>query len=191
MSRPAFFLSKVLPVPTIIFVMAESDRTQEFLELLTQHDRALGVYVYSLVPRSADADDILQQTKMILWRCFDQFEPGTNFLAWARKTAFHQILTYRRQTKREHLPLSEDTLDALHNEVARLSDSGDERREALRTCLSKLPKEHRQLVMLRYFEDMEIDGIAEQVRSTVAAVYRALSRVRFTLLECIQKEARA
>lgn len=191
MSGPAFFLSKVLPVPTIIFVMAESDRTQEFLELLTQHDRALGVYVYSLVPRSADADDILQQTKMILWRCFDQFEPGTNFLAWARKTAFHQILTYRRQTKREHLPLSEETLDALHNEVARLSDSGDERREALRTCLSKLPKEHRQLVMLRYFEDMEIDGIAEQVRSTVAAVYRALSRVRFTLLECIQKEARA
>lgn len=188
---PAFFLSKVPPVPTIIFIMAESDRTQEFLELLTQHDRALGVYVYSLVPRSADADDILQQTKMILWRCFDQFEPGTNFLAWARKTAFHQILTYRRQTKREHLPLSEETLDALHNEVARLSDSGDERREALRACLSKLPKEHRQLVMLRYFEDMEIEGIAEQIRSTVAAVYRALSRVRFTLLECIQKEASA
>lgn len=171
--------------------MPESDRTQEFLELLTQHDRALGVYVYALVPRTADADDILQQTKMILWRCFDQFEPGTNFLAWARKTAFHQILTYRRQTKREHLPLSEETLDALHKEVARLNDDGDDRREALKACLAKLPKEHRQLVMLRYFEDMEIEGIAEQIRSTVTAVYRALSRVRFALMECIQKEASA
>ena len=84
----------------MLVIMRESDRTQEFLELLTQHDRALGVYVYSLVPRTADADDILQQTKMILWRCFDQFESGTNFLAWARKTAFHQILTYRRQNVR-------------------------------------------------------------------------------------------
>ena len=64
------------------------------MELLTQHDRALSVYVYSLVSASADADDILQQTKMILWRCFDQFESGTNFIAWARKTAFHQVLTH-------------------------------------------------------------------------------------------------
>jgi RNA polymerase sigma-70 factor (ECF subfamily) len=166
----------------------KSDRTQEFMELLTQHDRALGVYVYSLVQGSADADDILQQTKLILWRCFDQFETGTNFLAWARKTAFYQILTYRRQTKREHLPLSEETLEALHHEVERLSDKGDDRREALRACLAKLPAEHRQLVTLRYFEDLEIEQVAERIRSTVAAVYRALSRVRYALLGCVEKE---
>ena len=164
------------------------DRTQEFMELLTQHDRALGVYVYSLVRGSADADDILQQTKLVLWRCFDQFESGTNFLAWARKTAFHQVLTHRRQTKREHLPLSEETLEALHHEVERLSDKGDARREALRSCLAKLPAEHRQLVTLRYFEDLEIDQVAERIRSTVAAVYRALSRVRYALLGCVEKE---
>lgn len=164
------------------------ERTQEFMELLTEHDRALGVYVYSLVRDSADADDILQQTKMILWRCFDQFEPGTNFLAWARKTAFHQVLTYRRQSKREHLPLSEETLEALHHEVERLGDSGAARREALRTCLAKLPAEHRQLVLLRYFEDLEIEQVADRVRSTVAAVYRALSRVRYALLGCMEKE---
>jgi RNA polymerase sigma-70 factor (ECF subfamily) len=169
--------------------MAETDRTQEFLELLTQHDRALGVYVYSLVSSSADADDILQQTKLILWRCFDQFETGTNFLAWARKTAFHQILTYRRQTKREHVQLSEEVLDALHHEVSRLNDEGEDRREALRSCIARLPVEHRQLVMLRYFEDLEVEQVAERIRSTVAAVYRALSRVRFTLMSCIEKEA--
>ncbi len=171
-------------------LMAEDtrDRTQEFMELLTQHDRALGVYVYSLVQGSADADDILQQTKLILWRCFDQFETGTNFLAWARKTAFHQVLTYRRQAKREHLPLSEETLEALHHEVERLGDTGDARRDALRACLSKLPAEHRQLVTLRYFEDLEIEQVAERIRSTVAAVYRALSRVRYALLGCVEKE---
>lgn len=164
------------------------ERTQQFMELLTQHDRALSVYVYSLVSGSADADDILQQTKMILWRCFDQFELGTNFLAWARKTAFHQILTFRRQSKREHLPLSEETLEALHHEVVRLNDQGDDRRDALRTCLAKLPKEHRQMVTLRYFEDLEIEAVADRIKSTVAAVYRALSRVRYTLLECMNKQ---
>jgi len=180
-ARPAYslFMAEITPSP---------DRTQEFMELLTRHDRALGVYVHSLVNSSADADDILQQTKLILWRCFDQFEQGTHFLAWARKTAFHQILTYRRQTKREHLPLSEETLEALHHEVERLSDEGDHRREALRACLAKLPAEHRQLVTLRYFEDLEIEQVAERIRSTVAAVYRALSRVRFALMGCVEKE---
>lgn len=166
----------------------DSDRTTEFLTLLTQHDRALGVYVYSLVSPNADADDILQQTKMVMWRNFDQFEPGTNFLAWARKVAFNQILTYRRQRKRDHLPLSEETLEAIGHEVSRLSEQGDERREALRECLRKLPGEQRKLVLLRYYEDLDIDHIAARVSSTAGAVYRALSRVRFVLLECVEKQ---
>ncbi len=168
--------------------MPEDDRTQEFLELLTHHDRVLGVYVYSLVPARHDADDILQQTKMILWRCFDQFETGTNFLAWARKTAFHQVLTHRRQKKREAAPLSDDILELLHDEVARLSESSDRRRDALHTCVAKLPAAHRQLVTLRYYEDMEIEGVAERIRSTAGAVYRALSRIRMSLLSCVEKE---
>lgn len=168
--------------------MPDNDRTQEFLELLTHHDRALGVYVYSMVPQPHDADDILQQTKMILWRCFDQFETGTNFLAWARKTAFHQVLTHRRQKKREATPLSDEILELLHDEVSKLSDSGDRRRDALRTCVTKLPAAHRQLVTLRYYEDLEIDGVAERIRSTVGAVYRALSRIRMSLMTCVEKE---
>jgi len=168
--------------------MSQADRTQEFLELLTHQDRALGVYVYSMVQDPHDADDILQQTKMILWRCFDQFETGTNFLAWARKTAFHQVLTHRRQKKREATPLSDEILELLHDEVAKLSDSGDRRRDALRSCVAKLPAAHRQLVTLRYYEDMEIDGVAERIRSTTGAVYRALSRIRMSLLTCMEKE---
>jgi RNA polymerase sigma-70 factor (ECF subfamily) len=168
--------------------MPDPDRTQEFLELLTRHDRALGVYVHSMVPAAHDADDILQQTKMILWRCFDQFELGTHFLAWARKTAFHQVLTHRRQKKREATPLSDEMLELLHDEVSKLSDSGDRRGDALRACVGKLPAAHRQLVTLRYYEDLEIDGVAERIRSTVGAVYRALSRVRMSLLTCVEKE---
>lgn len=166
----------------------ETDRTTEFLTLLTQHDRALGVYVYSMVPSSADADDILQQTKMVMWRHFDQFETGTHFIAWARKVAFHQILAYRREKKREHLPLSEEVLEAISQEVEKLSLQGDERREALQACLRKLPQEHRQIILLRYYEDLEVDQIAARIESTSGAVYRALSRVRMTLLQCVESQ---
>ena len=176
------------PSTVALIVMPETDRTTEFLTLLTQHDRALGVYVYALVNGRADADDILQQTKMIMWKSFDQFETGTNFLAWARKVAFHQILGYRRQKKKEHLPLDDELLEAVHHEVSRLAEEPDQRREALQSCLQKLPKEHRRLVLLHYYEDLAVDEVAMRISSTSGAVYRALSRVRFTLLDCVEKQ---
>ena len=163
------------------------DPNTEFLTLLTTHDRALSLYVYGLVPAHADADDILQQTKMVMWRSFSQFELGTNFIAWARKIAFHQILGYRRQSKRVHIPLSEQMLEQVGHEVAKLSDHGQARREALESCLHTLPAEHRQIVLMRYFEDLEVVLFAERVYSTAGAVYRALSRLRYTLLECVEK----
>lgn len=165
-----------------------TDRTTVFLELLTSHERALSLYVHSLVPRDSAAEDILQQTKLLLWKHFDDFEIGTNFLAWARKTAFHQILTHRRLKKREHLPLDEVSLEALGAAVSELAGEIPQRHEALRLCLARLPKEHRQLVLLRYFEDLEIEQVAERVKRTEAAVYRALSRVRMNLLDCVQKQ---
>lgn len=168
--------------------MAETDRTTAFLELLTTHERALSIYVHSLVPRDSAAEDILQQTKMLLWKHFDDFQAGTNFLAWARKTAFHQILTHRRQKKREHLPLDEVALEALGMAVTQLAGDVSQRQEALRACLARLPKEHRQLVQLRYYEDLEIEQVAEKLRRTSGAVYRALSRVRMSLMECVERQ---
>ena len=171
--------------------MPDTDRTQEFLELLTHHDRALGVYVYSMVQDAHDADDILQQTKMILWRCFDQFETGTHFLAWARKTAFHQVLTHRRKKKREPISLEEEVLEAVSEAVSQLAEEGSARHEAVRACVARLPAEHRQLVQLRYFQEMEIADIAREIQRTEAAVYRALSRVRMALMACVQKQTEA
>lgn len=164
------------------------DKTEQFLELLTASDRALSLYVHGLVPRDSEAEDILQQTKLLLWKHFEDFTPGTNFIAWARKTAFHQILGHRRQKKKEHLPLDEAALEALGHAVSGLVDSGSHRQEALNTCLARLPAEHRQLVRLRYYDEMEIADIADQIRRTEAAVYRALSRVRVGLLQCVEKQ---
>lgn len=165
-----------------------ADKTTTFLELLTAHERSLALYIHSLVPRDSAAEDIIQQTKLLLWKHFDEFQLGTNFLAWARKTAFHQILTHRRHKKREHLSLDAAALEALGHAVSELAESAasSPRQEALRECLGKLPTEHRQLVQLRYFDELEIDQIAERVNRTQAAVYRALSRIRMTLMECVQ-----
>lgn len=163
----------------------DNDHSTEFLQLLAKHDRALSLYVFGLIPHNADADDILQETKMIMWRCFDQFEIGTNFIAWARRIAFHQILTYRRKKKKDHLPLSDEMLDQVGERIAELTDQEHLRKNALQSCLNNLKDDHRKIMLLRYDEEMEIDDIAATVKTTPGAVYRALSRLRLSLLDCI------
>ena len=71
--------------------LSQDERTEEFLHLLNKHERTLSVYVTGLVQPLQDAQDILQDGKIVMWRNFGNFTEGTNFLAWARKILLHQI----------------------------------------------------------------------------------------------------
>src|SRR5271154_4226716 len=91
-----------------------TDVTEAYVRLLAQHERWLATYVYSLVASAADAQDILQEVKVTMWKHFAKFEPGTNFRAWARQIATNQILNYRRAAqKHSNSPLEEVFIEAV------------------------------------------------------------------------------
>ncbi|MBL9199897.1 MAG: sigma-70 family RNA polymerase sigma factor [Opitutaceae bacterium] len=167
-------------------------RDEAYLRLLAEHERALSTYVFSLVNSRADAADILQECKLALWRMFDRFEPGTNFLAWARTVALHQILNYRRAAQRRpESPHEREFIEAVAAEIDRRSDDLDRRSEVLRHCLQKLPERHRSIVVWRYYEECEVETIAAKSDRSVLAVYRLLSRIRETLNDCISRQLAA
>lgn len=162
--------------------------TESYLRLLTQHDRWLAAYVYSLVPRAADADDILQEIKVTMWKHFGQFEPGSNFRAWARKIATNQILNYRRAVQRHpDAQLEESFIEAVAAEIDRRADVLDHRAEALRHCLHKLPEAHRKIIVWRYYEDCGVGEIASKSQRSVESVYQLLSRIRGLLNNCVSR----
>jgi len=166
--------------------------TEAYLRLLTQHDRWLAAYVYSLVARSADAEDILQEVKVTMWKHFAKFEQGSNFRAWARRIATNQILNYRRaETRRPNSELDEKFIEAVAAEIDRRADMLDRRSDALRICLHKLPEAHRKIVVWRYYEDCGIEEIVAKSERTVEAVYRLLSRIRTALNECVSRQLAA
>lgn len=167
-----------------------ADQTETYLRLLTQHDRWLAAYVYSLVASAADADDILQEVKVTLWKQFAKFEPDSNFRAWARKIATHQILNYRRSEKKRSVSssLDEAFIEAVAAEIDQRADALDLKAEALNLCLRKLPEAHRKIVVWRYYEDCGIEEIAVKSERTVEAVYRLLSRIRQVLSECVNRQ---
>jgi DNA-directed RNA polymerase specialized sigma24 family protein len=82
------------------------DRYETFVRLYTQHETNLRSFSRSLLPSWDDVDEVMQQTAIVLWRKFDQFDLNTEFMKWACVVARFEILAYRRNMARDKLVLS-------------------------------------------------------------------------------------
>ncbi|MBL9117336.1 MAG: sigma-70 family RNA polymerase sigma factor [Verrucomicrobiaceae bacterium] len=165
-----------------------TEQTEAYLRLLSEHERWLAGYVFSLVPHAADGEDILQEVKLTMWRQFGRFELGSNFKAWARTIATHAVLNYRRAVKKRSHPELEDAfIEAVAAETTHQADHLEDRGEALQYCLAKLPDNQRRVISWRYFDDCGVDEIAQKAGRSAEAVYQMLSRIRTALNECIER----
>ncbi len=162
-----------------------SGRDAEFVQLFTQNQHRIYIYLLSLVNDQNAADDIFQETMLVLWREFDRFERGTNFMAWSCTVALNQVRAWRKKQQRDRLQFSDEFLEALSHELDSSADYLESRYEMLRACIAKLPQHHRQLIAYRYSSGHAIHDIAEQTQRSVDAVYRLLSRIRRTLQDCV------
>jgi RNA polymerase sigma-70 factor (ECF subfamily) len=160
-------------------------RVELFVSLLGQHQRRVHLFVSSLVPNGTDAEDVLQETNLVLWREFHQFTPGTSFASWACTVAFNQVLAWRKRKQRDRLVFSDAFLTAVSGELMQDADRLEERSCALARCVERIPAHHRELLRLRYDEGKAVEAIAAQLRRTTEAVYRMLSRIRQALYDCV------
>ena len=114
----------------------------------------------TMVRNEADAEDILQQAKLVMWRAFGQFTPGTNFSAWARKIILNQVLTYRKKQKRDRLWFNDDILLLVAEEVEESNEALERQQAALKECVTKLSPDHQNILQQRYFGRQSIEDIA-------------------------------
>ena len=165
---------------------SKTDQAQEFVRLLTRAQSSLYTYIYSLLPDSNMAEDLLQETNTTLWQKASDFEPGTSFLAWSCQVAYFKVLSQRRKLARDRHLFDDQLVDYLAEIQASRLDKLDGRRDALRQCLQKLPPDHRDLVEKRYRAGGSVQGIAENSGRTPGVVSQTLYRIRTELLDCIR-----
>jgi RNA polymerase sigma-70 factor (ECF subfamily) len=161
------------------------DAQSEFVQLLTAAQPRLFSYVSTLLGNVHDASNVLQETNVALWAKSSEFQLGTSFLAWAREVAYYKALSYVRDRKRDRLIVNH----ALVEQIFARHDSRDEdeRRIALRHCLSQLDPRQRDLLRRRYTDGDSMDQLAQHQNRTVPAVKMALKRVRTFLMGCINR----
>jgi RNA polymerase sigma-70 factor, ECF subfamily len=163
-----------------------ADRDRRFTEQLQCHHRRLYGYIFTLLRNHADAQDVFQQTSLVLWEKFDEFRPETNFLTWACTVARFKALDFQKRQRRYRAHFSEAfqlRLAALHAAIP--AEELEARSVALEGCVEKLPFSQRELLRRCFGEDRGVADVAEELGRTTHSVYSSLRNIREKLLDCV------
>jgi RNA polymerase sigma-70 factor (ECF subfamily) len=165
---------------------SEAESRKLLMSLITRHQRQIFAYVYVLVPNRAAAEDLFQETSLVICEKFEEFEEGTDFVAWACQIAFWRIRQARQQfARRCKVAFDQDVLDAVAQTAAGAAQELDERHDALSDCLGKLHARDRELITTRYEPGGCVAVAAERTGRSLVAAYKALNRVRKMLMDCV------
>lgn len=159
----------------------------EFIAHVTRAQRMLHSFILSMVWNVADADDVLQETNLVLWRKAAEFDPTREFLPWAMRCAQFQALAHLKRRHRSKLVFDDALLDQLAAEAIAEAAEAEQRRAALASCLEKLPADHRRLIAGRYEPAGSVNALAAARSTTPKALSELLRRIRQALLLCIER----
>ena len=158
-------------------------RDPDLLEqLIAKYEYRLFRYLLCLTSNRAVAEDLFQETWMRVLDRGHQYRDGSSFDAWLFSIARHLVIDLQRRKKTETLDdVTESTMTSPG--VSALDEVFRKEREAeVQDALGRLPAIHREVLLLRFQEDLalpEIAAVTELPLSTVKSrLYRALESLR-------------
>jgi RNA polymerase sigma-70 factor, ECF subfamily len=166
-----------------------NEQDQEcFMRLWTISQPSISHYIHALVPDYEAARDILQETALILFRRFGEYDRERPFVAWALGFARFKVMGHRRDTARSLVAFDDELLARFTETWAVLDPQVSARGEVLRKCLERLAAKAREMVQLRYYEDLSAADIAHRLGLNGASVRVTLQRIRDQLRLCVSQQ---
>ena len=128
---------------------------------------------------------MLQETNVRLWEQQERYDGDKPFMAWARTIAYYMVMAHRSKVRRERMRMADDVLELLSAEAEQMDEELVLRRQALNCCVDGLSESSRQVLHLCYFGGLSMKDAAAKLGRSEAATYKAVSRIRKQLQQCI------
>ena len=158
-----------------------------FEELVARHRDRIYARAFSMTRNEEDAIDLSQEAWIKGWQRLDQFHGDSSFTTWMTRIVINLCLDHLRKQKRHRT----DSVDAMDEEgggverqmpvVTVNPTEGLERaelRQKIDSALGQLSVEHRTVLVLHEFEDMEYKEIAKTVGCSMGTVMSRLFYAR-------------
>jgi RNA polymerase sigma-70 factor, ECF subfamily len=169
--------------------MGDNDQKEIFARLFAQHERRVYSYIFSLLGDWSAAEDVFQDTCVVMWSKFSDFQLGTDFAGWACRIAHFRVLKYRERRYRGLTFVSEQFLE----KVATARESEKDMQATanwlarLSKCVDRLTMQDRELIVRRYSDNCTIKELAAKLNIPANTAYKAIRRIRRELFDCVER----
>lgn len=159
-----------------------------FYSLMSRYEPILLRYIHRMTRiKPEEAEDLLQEIFIKVYRNLNGFDPNLNFSSWVYRIAHNEIISQYRKKNREIYPTALSTnyeetqpfadflADTLNVETHYLDR---EKAAEVRKALGELPPKYRDILILRYFEEMSYKEISDILRKPSGSVATLINRAK-------------
>ena len=183
------------PDDIALMLAVKAGNERAFESLVERHRFRIVGTVAKMLGGCADAEDVAQQVFIRVWQSAHRTNPTAKFTTWlltiTRNLVFNEM---RRRTRARVVPLDSDDPDRPHHDRPDASArpapeeiANAELQDAIARAIAALPESQRMAVILRRYEEMPYEEIAQVIGTTVPAVKSLLFRARSELRESLKQ----
>ena len=168
-------------------LLNNKEKDKAFKKLLDLYQERLYWHIRKLVITHENADDVLQNTFLRIYKSLPNFQQKSSLHTWMYRIAYNESLRFLEENKKKnHSSLNDISSKYLNNLVDDAFFEGDEIQLKLQRILSKLPEKERQIFQMKYYDDLkfremeEILGITEG--SLKSSYYNTVKHIEKNML---------
>jgi RNA polymerase sigma-70 factor (ECF subfamily) len=180
---------------------AQKGRTEPFEELVARHRDKIFARAYSMMRNEDGAMDLAQEAWVKGWQRLKQFQGEASFVTWMTRIVINLCLDQLRKQKRnraDSIEQLEEELGGVERQMPIVNPNPTERlergelRQRIDRALGQLSEEHRTVLVLHEFEELEYKEIAKKMKCSIGTVMSRLFYARrkmAVLLAGLKREA--
>lgn len=172
----------------LLISRARGGDREAFGELVEQYRDNVYRLAYRMCGNAYDADEAAQEAFVAAWRALPNFRGDAKFSTWLYRLTTNAAIDVMRREKRhqtvgdgEMMELADDA-DSPQETVERT-----EQQEAVQKALATLSEEYREVLLLRYMEELDYAEIAEVLQLPSGTVKSRINRAKAALKMALLK----
>tara|TARA_Y100000815_G_scaffold84937_1_gene73791 strand:+ start:59749 stop:60297 length:549 start_codon:yes stop_codon:yes gene_type:complete len=147
------------------------EKEAAFRELVRLYKERLYWHIRKIVLNHDDADDVLQNTFIKIFKNIDHFKGDSKLYTWMYRIATNESITFiNRRAKRYKISSEEVQERAIENLTTDVYFEGDEIQWKLQKAISKLPQKQQLVFKMKYFEELTYEELSEILETSVGGL---------------------
>ena len=158
-----------------------------FEQLLERHRTVLARTAYLTIRDRESVQDVMQEALVQVWRDLSSYRPYGSFRGWMLKILLNKARKHYRKKQVQTVPMEAATEVLGNAEVPEEAVEGEEQTRRLRQALDHLTRDHREALILRYYNDLTVPEIAKVLGCREGTIKSRLSRALNRLEDVLSK----